>query len=335
MFCQHLRSLALLGAALGASPAMAASPYAPVGQTILPAMPEGDFDQLDADVPGNRLYVSAEDGAAIYVFDLKTGALLQSGGPVTSPHKLAFDAAHGRLFIADGEDGSVKVLDRKLNLVKRIAIGPRADTGLLDPASRLFYVSSRDPKNSETASIITAISTDTLTIKATYPVPATTLKGLVSDRAGHRLMVSMRDRNAIGVVHLDTAKVQVWSPQGLHKSVPLAFDPAHHAIYAGSREPGHLDVLDSNDGHIRTSLPSTETSDSMSFNAGHGLLYVSGDTGMSRYRIGRDGQVALLETDPALEGKTSLLVPELRRLYVMRPRKGDRPAAMTMFELRP
>jgi DNA-binding beta-propeller fold protein YncE len=331
---RNLTLLALACTTLSTAPAMAASPYFPAGQTILPAMPEGDFDQLDADVAGNRLYVSGEDGAAMYVFDLKTGALLQSGGPVALPHKVALDKAHGRLFIADGDDGAVKVLDTGLRLIRRIPVGPKLDTGLIDPAHGLFYVSSRDPNAPDSASLITTIATDSLKITATYRVPAATLKGLVMDRAGHRLMVSMRDRNAIGVIHLNTGAVDVWSPQGLHKSVPLAYDAAHHALYAGSREPGRLDVLDGRDGHIRASLPATETADSMNFDAAHGLLYVSGDTGMSRYRIDRNGQVSLLETDPALVGKTSLLVPQLHRIYVMRPRKGDSPAALTIFELR-
>lgn len=327
--------LAALGLLLSASHAIAASPYGSAGQTLLPAMPEGDFDQLVADVPGNRLYVSGEDGAAMYVFNLRSGALIRQGGPVASPHKVALDKVHGHLLIADGEDGSVKVLDLKLGLIKRIPVGPKADTGLYDAQHHVFYVSSRAPHAPDTASVITAISSDSLQVLATYPLPATTLKGLVMDNAGRRLMVSMRDRNAIGVVHLDTGTVQVWTPQGLHKSVPLAWDAAHDAIYAGSREPGKLDVLDGHDGHLRASLPLTETADSMSFDAVHGLLYVSGDTGMSRFRIDRTGGIRLLETDPALIGKTSLLVPELRRIYVMRPRKGASSAAMTMFDLRP
>lgn len=313
--------------------ALAASPYSPVGQTDLPAMLEGDFDQLAADVAHNRLYVSGEDGAAMFVFNLKTGALVQSGGPVTSPHKVALDAPHGHLFVAEGQDGSVKVLDTQLRLVARIPVGPRADTGMIDPAAHIFYVGSRNPKSPDAGSVITAISTDSLKVLASYEVPATTLKGLTMDRVGHRLLVSMRDKNAIGVIHLDTGTLQVWTPQELHKAVPLAFDPTHNALYAGSREPGKLDILDGSDGHLLATLPSTETSDSVSFDTAHGLFYMSGDTGMSRYKVAANGTVSLLETDPALVGKTSLLVPELGRIYVMRPRKGERVAALTMFKI--
>jgi hypothetical protein len=68
------------------------------------------------------------------------------------------------------------------------------------------------------------------------------------------------------------------------------------------------DVLDTTDGEVRATLPRTETSDSMSFGATHGMLYVSGDSGMSRSHVGEDGKVTFLGTDPALAGKTSIFV---------------------------
>lgn len=232
-----IAALVATGPAMSATApaASAASPYTLVATTPLPQMPEGDFDQLVADVAHDRLYVSAEDGATMYVFHLRTGALLRSGGAVASPHKVALDARRGHLFVADGSDGSVKVLDTTLALIARIPVGPKADTGVLDPVRRLFYVSSRDPQSPDTALIVSAISCDSLRVTATYRLPATTLKGMVLDAPRHRLLVSMRDTNTIGVVHLETATTEVWRSSGLHKSVPLALDARHDALYAGSR----------------------------------------------------------------------------------------------------
>lgn len=305
------------------------SSYHRLVETPLVAMPEGDFDQLAADVPRNRLYVSAEDGAAIYVFDLKTGALLRSGGPVGSPHKIAVDQRGNRLFVADGADGSVKVLDADLNLIARIVVGAKPDTGVLDPDRRLFYVSSRSDANS----IITAISLDTLKAVRTFLVPATTLKGLILDKKGDRLLVSMRDKSQIGVIHLGDGHLETWSPDGLHSNVPLALDRGADLLFAGSRNPGKLQILDARDGRLRATLPSTNMSDSMFFDADDGMLFVSGDDGMSSYHVAADGTVALISTDSELAGKTSLYVATLHRLYVMRPRKEGRVAALQVFGL--
>lgn len=310
------------------------SPYHLAEVTPLPSMPEGDFDQLAADVARGRLYVSAEDGAAIDVFDLKSGALIRSGGDVTAPHKVVVDKAANRLFVADADaGGSVKVLDSDLNTVARIPVGAKPDTGFLDAKAHIFYVSSRNGGAEAKDSVVSAISTESFKILRIFTVPATTLKGMTMDKASHRLFVSMRDRNQIGVIHLDDGRVEVWSPKGLHKSVPLILDAASHLLLAGSRQPGKLDVLDASDGEVRATLPSTDTSDSMSFDAKHEMLYVSGDSGMSRYHVGEDGKVSFLSTDPALVGKTSIFVRKLHRLYVMRPRKGDVVAALQVFDV--
>jgi len=104
----------LVGAGLIAgATAQAATIPSPALLTVtpIPTMPEGDFDQFDVDVRTNRLFFSAEDGAAIEVFDLRTGILLQSGGAVGPPHKAIFNPTSRRLLVADGADASVKVLD--------------------------------------------------------------------------------------------------------------------------------------------------------------------------------------------------------------------------------
>jgi DNA-binding beta-propeller fold protein YncE len=308
------------------------SPYHLAAITPLPSMPEGDFDQLAANVARGRLYVSAEDGRAMDVFDLKSGALIRSGGDVTAPHKVVMDRAANRLFVADA-GGSVKVLDSDLNTIARIPVGAKPDTGFLDAKAHIFYVSSRNGGPEAKDSTVSAISTESFAILRTFTVPATTLKGMTMDADGHRLFVSMRDKNEIGVIHLDDGRVEVWSPKGLHESVPLVFDAPSHLLLAGSRQPGKLDVLDARDGEVRATLPITETSDSVSFDAEHRILYASGDSGMSRYHVGKDGKVTFLSTDPALVGKTSIFVPQLHRLYVMRPRKGDVVAALQVFDV--
>jgi hypothetical protein len=329
----RLRLILALHISCLATPLLAASPYKLVATTALPAMPDGDFDQLVADERHDRLYVSAEDGAAMDVFDVKTGALIQSGGAVGSPHKVVFDAARQHLLVADGTDGSVKVLDTHLATIARIPVGAKPDTGVLDPTSRIFYVSSRNEAGD--GSRISAISLDSLTVGKIYAIAATTLKGMILDRPNDRLLVSMRDKNAIGIVHLDTGAVESWTPTGLTMNVPLALDAKANLLFVGSRKPGKLSVLDARDGHVLQELPSTETSDSMSFDPAHERLYVSGDTGMSSYGVDPAGHVRLIATDKALDGKTSLFVPALHRLYVMRRKSATQTAALTIFAICP
>jgi hypothetical protein len=302
--------------------------YEQLAVTPVPDMPEGDWDQLVTDVAHNRIYVSGEDGALMAAFNLETGALIASGGDVVSPHKVAFDPKTGHLLVAEGKDGTVKVLTTDFKTVASIPVGAKSDTGAIDLVGRVFYVSGRD---GDTGSQISAISLDTLKVVRRFPVPAMTLKGLVLDRAGGRLFVSMRDKNAVGVIDIRTGTLRTWTSPNLNKNVPLAYDKRSQRLFAGSREPGRLVVLDARSGKELQSLPGTETADSMSFDEKGRILYVSGDTGMSRYRIAANGNATLLETDASLVGKSSLYVGENHRLYVMRPRKGETVAALQVY----
>ena len=321
---------AWVGGAAGAAPT--GQPiYKEIAVTPVPQMPEGDWDQLATDVAHNRIYVSGEDGALMAVFNLETGALIASGGDVASPHKVVFDPKTGHLLVAEGKDGTVKVLTGDLKTIAAIPVGAKSDTGAIDLAGRIFYVSGR---SDESGSQISAISLDTLKVMRRFPVPAMTLKGLVLDKVGGRLFVSMRDKNAVGVIDLKTGMVDSWTSANLNKNVPLAFDSRSQRLFAGSREPGRLVVLDAKTGRELQSLPGTETADSMSFDSKRRVLYVSGDSGMSRYRIAGDGTATLLETDPSLVGKSSLYVGANQRLYIMRPRKGETVAALQIYAVR-
>jgi DNA-binding beta-propeller fold protein YncE len=100
----------------------------------------GSHNNSPADVARGRLYVSAEKGAAI----LKSGPLIHLGGEVTAPHKGVVDKAANHLFVADADaGGSVKVLDPDLNIVARIPVGAKPNTGFVDAET---YFLCRQPQ---------------------------------------------------------------------------------------------------------------------------------------------------------------------------------------------
>lgn len=297
----------------------------------IPFMPEGDFDQFDVDETRNRLFLSAEDGSAMEVFNLRTGRLLLQGGSVKSPHKVLVDKASHHLFVADGADASIKELDEHLTMLARIPVGDDPDTGAYDPGKQTIYVSSRAPAGTRAGSTISVISTTTNKVLKTIPIAATTLKGMVLDSAGHRLLVSLRDRNQVAVVDTTTDHVTLWSPSGVHEPVPLAFDTDDRLLFVGSRHPGALQVLDAATGEMRATLPCSDVSDSMFYDAGSHTLYVSGDEGLSRYAIGRNRRVAFLGTDASIRGKTSFLDTRRHLLFVARRRKGEVSAALEVY----
>jgi DNA-binding beta-propeller fold protein YncE len=301
----------------------------------LPWIGKGDFDQFAVDLKRDRLYLSAEAADQIEVFDLRTGALLESGGDIKAPHRLAVDESTGRLFAADGDDGSVKVMTPDLKLIKRIPVGVDPDGGVYDAAHALFYVGSRTGDGPDAPSQISVISTTTLSVVRALPVPAHTLKDMVIDERTNRLFVSMRDKNQIGVLPLSGGVMAAWAAPAMNQNVPLALDPGRRLLFAGGRRPGKLVVFDADDGRALSTLDCTDVSDSMTYDRQAQRLYVTGTDGLSVYGVRGKADVAPLALKRSVGGKSSIYVPSLRRLYVARPKADAQAAALEVYDVDP
>ena len=83
----------------------------------------GDFDHFAVDLKRNHLFVSAEVHHSVEMFDLKTGAHLQSIGGFKTPHSLAFAAEKDELLVADGGDSALILVSAEtLQPTNRIAL---------------------------------------------------------------------------------------------------------------------------------------------------------------------------------------------------------------------
>src|ERR1700736_5156539 len=74
-------------------------------QTIpLPDLKSGDFDHFAVDLPGNRLFLTAEANNAVEVFDTRANKLLHTIRGVDTPHSLLYDPAAKQLWVVCGGD---------------------------------------------------------------------------------------------------------------------------------------------------------------------------------------------------------------------------------------
>src|ERR1700738_5462389 len=75
-------------------------------QTIpLPGLKDGDFDHFAVDLPGQRLFLTAEMNAAVEVFDLGTNKLIHTISDVKTPHSMVYRGDLKKLFVVDGGAG--------------------------------------------------------------------------------------------------------------------------------------------------------------------------------------------------------------------------------------
>jgi DNA-binding beta-propeller fold protein YncE len=286
----------------------------------LPAVTGGDFDHFTVDLRRRRLYVPSEAYGSIEVFNLKTGEHLKSAtGIVKSPHLLAYMPARNELFVADAHDAACDVFDATdFHLIKRIELEPGPDTGVYDARSGILYIANGGRAANAAFSYISLISVDRKEVIGRIRLEATTLKGMVIDPKTHRLFVSMRDKNQVGVVDLDARSlVGTWTAPGLTSNAALGFDPDHGRLFVGSRNPGALYVLDSGTGRLVSRLDTVNISDDMTYDAARRRLIISGADGVDVFSQDSPDSYQRIQHVDTLGGKTSIQVPSLRQFYVV------------------
>ena len=81
-------------------------------QTIpLPDLKGGDFDHFDADLPGNRLFLTAEENNAVEVFDIRANTLIHTIRDLDTPHSLLYLPATKQLWVVIGGEGLIRIFD--------------------------------------------------------------------------------------------------------------------------------------------------------------------------------------------------------------------------------
>ena len=313
------------------------APLTQVGATPLPSVTGGDFDHFAVDLRHNRLYVAAEVYASIEVFDLKTGEhLLSIRDVVKSPRKIAFLEDKNQLLVADAGNASCEFLDgTDLHLIDKVALEPGADAGVYDPQSRIFYVGNGGRAANAGFSYISLISVDKRQVVGRVRVESATLKTLVLDPKSHKLYVTMRDKNQVGVLDLERNVVdQVWSAPELHVDSAMAYDPIHKRIFVGDRNPGRLVVLDAVNGHVIEALDIGNVSDDMTYDAADRRIYVSSADGVDVVAQDSPDAYHIAQHVDTLGGKTSIYVPSIKRFFVVHTKGGPaKEAGLQIFKV--
>ena len=96
----------------------------------------GRFDHLAIDTAGNRLFIAAPGNHSVEVIELTTNKVEQSITGLGKPHGLAWVAATGSLYVADGALGELRVYKgTPLALAGKIKLSDDADDMVYDDAT--------------------------------------------------------------------------------------------------------------------------------------------------------------------------------------------------------
>ena len=291
---------------------------------------EGRIDHLAADVQGQRVFVAALGNHSVEVVDIKTGKVIHSIKNLNEPQGLYYWAAKDRLYVASAGDGSLRVFDgTSFAPLKTIDFNSDADNLRFDEKSQELFVGYGDG----------ALGVFNVTLGSR--VGETVLDGhpesFQLEMKGPRIFVNVPEGSGgahIAVVDRRTRTIVAkWPVHGAKANFPMALDEASHRLFVGCRFPMQMLVLDTSDGNIvaREEIPGD--TDDLFYDAATKRIYVTGGAGFIGVLAQKDaGHYEPLNRVPTAPGaRTSLFVPEWKRLIVAAPRRGKQGAALLVF----
>jgi YVTN family beta-propeller protein len=295
------------------------------------------LDHLGVDPKGKRLFVAAlgEKQNTVEVIDLKSNTRTSSIPGQSKPQGVFYSPEFKKLFVANGTDGTCKIFDGEtFKLIDNLPIGPDADHVGYDPATKYLYVGSGDAKSGALSIVDTRTNKHIADIK-TDARPG----GIKFDKSSPRIFVTLTGTANLGVVDREKREQTAsWPVAGVPGNVALAFDEKHHRVFAGSRTPPLLTVLDTETGRNITQIEGVPGIDDLWYDTAHQRIYASGGRGFevgSVYVYQQTGadQYALIGKIPTAPGAgTSLWVPDFDRLYVAAPAGEKQEAEVLVFE---
>lgn len=310
-----------------------------VATTPLPGF-SGDFDHFALNLKGKRLFLTAEDHKTVDVFDLE-GKHLHSITGFGQPHAALFLPESNKLIVTDGDDdfGKVELVSGEdYRILDTMKLPNGVDSAVFDPTSQYYYVASGGEESAKTH-VVSIIDTKTFKQVGEITLPGNESEAMAIDKEGKKMYVSLRATNEVGVVDLQTRKVVArWPIPGASTANSLVLDEANHRVFIATRKPPKFFVFDTDTGKVVTSLPCAPLHDDMWFDASRKRIYVTGSETTTVFeQKDADHYAHLADVPTGFRAKTSILVPELNRMYIAVSGKGkaDAKLALQVYELQP
>ena len=252
------------------------------------------FDHLDADLAGQRLFVSCKENNTIGVIDMATNTYVGARYGVAAPQGILVVPSLGLVLSAGDDDGALHAfsLDPPFALRWRVEVGgPNggADNIDYDPATGLAWVGFGDDSGSPSGALAYInISATNATLLGSIPYPGGSHPEEFHLSSSSSLIYgSCPQCNSTVVVISRVTKAIITSWPLLpaaSDNYAMELDAAHDRIFLGtygstpgSPAYGHplFLVLNMFDGSIVWSMPVTTVCDSIKYDSRMGRIYAS------------------------------------------------------------
>jgi hypothetical protein len=299
----------------------------------------GDFDHFGLDLKGNRLFLASEDQKTVEVFNLRTGERIHSIKGFGQPLTMAYLAESDRLIVTDGGDtDAVELVDcKEYKIINTLKLGPGVDHGVYNPVNKYFYVENGGGSDGK-AHVLSIIDTKSFKqVGEIAGLPGNSNEGMVIDHEGKKLYVNLTGTDEVGVIDLSTRQlIARWPLPDVHVAHALALDEPNHRLFTATRKPSQFIVFNTDTGKVVTTLACVGVNSDMSLDLARKRIYVTGSETASVFeQRDADHYEHIAEVPTAYRAKSSIFVPELKRLYVADSGKGkpDAKLALQVFEV--
>jgi DNA-binding beta-propeller fold protein YncE len=290
----------------------------------------GRIDHMSIDLARNRLLVAALGGDSIAVVDLQGRRLDRLIDKFREPQGVGYDAATDTVYVANAGDGSVRLLKgADLAPIGRIDLGSDADNVRVDSKVGRVFIGHGD-------GALAIIDAATQKRIASVPLRAHP-ESFQLDAASDRIFINVPNGGAIEVVDRISGKeIASWPMRGRSANYAMALDHARQRVLVAFRRPAELGVFAAADGTLIASLATCGDIDDVFVDAKRDRIYLSCGEGFidvlapegSAYR-----RLARIAT--AAGARTSLFVPQLDRLLLAVPARGETSAGIWVYRASP
>jgi DNA-binding beta-propeller fold protein YncE len=286
----------------------------------------GRIDHMSIDVKGDRLFVSALGNNTLEVIDLKAAKRAKTIGQLKEPQGVVYVPETDRLYVANGNDGSVRTFDGSSYApLKTLDYGDDADNLRYDSAHKRIYVGygsgalgEIDSDGNKVADIKLDAHPESFQLEKNSP----------------RIYVNLPKSRKIAVVDRERHTIlATWKTDMAFANFPMALDEGEHRLFVVTRLPARLLVFDTATGNIVQKLPAAGDCDDVFYDQARKRVYASGG----------DGEISVFQEEdadhykesariPTVKGaRTSFFSPELGRLFLAVRRQGSQSAGIQVF----
>jgi YVTN family beta-propeller protein len=287
---------------------------------------QGRIDHLAVDVRGRRLFVAALGNNSLEVIDLAKNSRIHTVRGLAEPQGIAYVPSLNRVFVANGQDGSVRSFDTgSWARLKSIAYGDDADNLRLDPGNGHIWVGfgagalgEFDPDGNR----VREIKLDA------HP------ESFQMEKKGLRVYVNLPNSKKIDVI--DRARGTIlasWSTGGPQANYPMALNEPDHRLFVVTRSPAKLIVFNTDTGERLASLPAVGDCDDVFYDERRHRIYaIGGEGGISVFEQKDPDHYAELGQLKIVPGaRTGFFSPDLDRLFVAVRKQGSQPAEIRVY----